>query len=388
MSVGLISWRSILPPPFASPADVPPAWDRYLVGVYGETVPAGAFPLDVGQFDMLYERLLPAAVRHAVAERPLLGATSANASDIKPEHALHRVPRRRRERRLPHDAYSLWPSSTLAFAYHYRDHPGKKMGFRASDEPPRLVHGHPDFAKVEVMHCYEDADDFYWLYAATGSGVYYDVGRTYVAKDAFAMWRDTGVNQSRMLKHHYRGRRVCRTISEKIFEPGFYCVSRSEDMHQSYRMTRRALATLIERGYDSVQLTRTQEHGIHKFELIDLRPHRRVHYRCYDRLYHERMNGFHGVRGCAYKRGAASDQATFEATPGASACPTNRTAVHNGSVPAANSTAALVPRGPWQRPPLEYYSTGWAGARGVCRCSMRASRCLNCAGMSPLTRER
>ena len=41
-----------------------------------------------------------------------------------------------------------------------------------------------------------------------------------------------------------------------------------------YRMTRKALAKLVTMGYDSVQFPRTEEHGILKFEIIDLRPHR------------------------------------------------------------------------------------------------------------------
>ena len=168
-----------------------------------------------------------------------------------------------------------------------------------------------------------------------------------------------------MLRRHWRSRTHCRMIDTTRTPLGFYCESRANEMHQAYRMTRLALATLFRRGYDSVQFVRTEEHGIFKFEIIDLRPHRRV-LSCYTNATYDRRIT---RRGCAYEWTPAMDMTAFRATPNASACPVTRGA--SGSAPS------------------NAFSFGWAGQRGACRCIATAprTRCIHCEGMSPLTRE-
>ena len=122
--------------------------------------------------------------------------------------------------------------------------------------------GYPSHSIVEVMHCYEDADNFYWMYSAKGSGVSFDVGNTIVARNAFELWRMANLSITESLS---RMSRRCRPAAAKWqgikATIGFYCGSPKEEMHQSYRLTRQALAVLLQRGVDSVQLIRTEEHG-------------------------------------------------------------------------------------------------------------------------------
>ena len=187
-------------------------------------------------------------------------------------------------------------------------------------------------------------------------------------------------------------------------------------MHQSYRMTRKALATMLQRGYDSVQLLRTEEHAIYKSEVIDLRPHRRV-IQCYYSTTHDMKRSFRflGATGSCVRReggGAASHRGSesidqtapvattpeaFRATPAARACPMVGTP----------STSEKAPHDAAKR--LSVYSNpfrwGWGGRRGQCHCvnvrlvpsatdggtaaagpRMR-SQCLHCDGQSLLLRE-
>jgi hypothetical protein len=38
-------------------------------------------------------------------------------------------------------------------------------------------------------------------------------------------------------------------------------------MHQSFKLRQLAIRTLVRLGFDSIQLTHTQEHGIFKYEV-------------------------------------------------------------------------------------------------------------------------
>ena len=88
--------------------------------------------------------------------------------------------------------------------------------------------------------------------------------------------------------------------------------------------------------------------------------------RCYDE-YHERLVTKHG---CSYARAPAVDQAAWEATPKASACP------RRGA-------------------PAKAFTVGGKGAGGPCVCRGHAEqpppthrpRCLFCEGLSPLAKE-
>ena len=343
------TWSTRLPT-FSSPSDVTPEWSRYLERVYKGPLPANAFPLNLKTFELFYVDLLPVEEQPFVQLRPLLGeANKTNTSRFS--KALRRVPTgnnwRKKLLRRQGDVYSLWPSiDNLAFVYQY-DVRGKWVASPS---------GYPSHSIVEVMHCYEDADNFYWMYSAKGSGVSFDVGNTIVARNAFELWRMANLSITESLS---RMSRRCRPLppNGKIKATiGFYCGSPKEEMHQSYRLTRQALAVLLQRGVDSVQLIRTEEHGIFKFELIDLRPHRRVLH-CYDGRFHERKST---TKGCSYGRGPASDEETWSATPQASSCPTD----------------GAPGKGVWVTPS---FRSGWAG-RNECRCplSRPRDRCLRC----------
>jgi len=297
-------------------------WARYLREVYVESP---AVPVDAHKFDLLYEPLLPKAEQRVLSGRPVLGLSVGFVNASAAGDALQQVRAHRRGRlvgRTEGDRFSLWPSSKMAFVYR-----------------PKRQHSHPSHALVEVAHCYEDADDFYWMYQAVGSGIYFDLGRTSSFTDRFELWRAANVSARDMLFEKYV-LAFCRVSAHQRF----YCVNPTIQMRQEYRMTRKALGVLaLERGLDSVQLTRTQEHGIYKSELINLRPHRR-NAQCFEPRRHDRR------RGACDTRRPATD-ATWNAD--ASACP----------MPADEAS----------------FHSGWGGTR-PCRCTRRA-KCLHCEGM-------
>ena len=215
---GSVAYGSVVArlPRFATAEAVPPEWELYLSRVYGcDRLTELSFPIDLREFDVLYETLLPAKFRRLVDGRPLLGLSSSNASLLRPGDPLERVStsrggltrRRSTETRLSgrqqHDIYSMWPASALAFVYQWSSAPSLA----------RLQSGYPNHTLAEVAHCGEDREDgFFWMYGAVGSGVYFDVGRTIVARDIVQLWHRFNISSSYMIKHHWQ-RKVCRTTS-------------------------------------------------------------------------------------------------------------------------------------------------------------------------------
>ena len=114
-------------------------------------------------------------------------------------------------------------------------------------------------------------------------------------------------------------------------------------------MTRATLAAALAEGYDSVQLTHTQEHGIFKYEIIDVRPHRRV-LSCFDKSTHDHKKDTRAHNNASSPCNHANDW-------NASSCP----------MPAYAST----------------FRSGWQGSR-PCRCTATTlARCLHCDGRGP-----
>ena len=181
------SWAYRLPT-FARQEDVPPAWASYLEGVYGTgALSKITFPLALRSFDVFHDRLLPTEQQPLVRARPLLGeSTGPNASTQSSSElqALQSVPRPRRRhaprlRRAPLDVFSMWPSTSHAFVYHYGStratnatsdsksgntnnavRGGDSPALVFTEEPLRLRQGHPSHALVEVLHCFQDPDEY------------------------------------------------------------------------------------------------------------------------------------------------------------------------------------------------------------------------------------
>ena len=87
------------------------------------------------------------------------------------------------------------------------------------------------------------------MYLAVGSGIFYDVGRSY-------RWLGTdGGKHTSLLS--YRAN---------------HSVSAHSRLPQFLEVTYDTFKTLRKEGYDSVQFPHTNEHNMWKFEIVDLRP--------------------------------------------------------------------------------------------------------------------
>lgn len=331
------SWYDSLPS-FASAENMPVAWRRYLKRVYGPTVSNLPFPFHIKKLNFFFVSDLPASVKPC--DRKLLGLPHANSSKILPGDALVPVPhdqmrgRYRYPGRMYHDVYSLYPNESheeeTAWVYLW---PSSSH----SDD----VHGFPSNSWVEVYHRFEDLED-YWMYLAAGSGIYYQLGRTVVARDA----------QSLISKVDGLGRNVTgRSQPISTLRIGrcwglHKCPSSSELMHQWYKLRQAAIQTLVRLGYESIQLTHVQEHGIFKFEIIDLRQHEATTRECYSR--DKRRASAHHFCKPRVKRALTKKEWQYGKS---SACPTL-------------STSA-------------FFRTGW-NASVPCNCNSSAAFSLNC----------
>jgi hypothetical protein len=269
-------------------------WAAYLDRVYG--IRAIQWPLNLSALGFFHGDVpMPAAVKEAL---PSLGRRTRGASNRSlqgepaAKEALLGVRRSRRgivsgrrwrePYRLYHPPYAVEATSTV-FVY----------------DDARAI---PSHTKAEVFHCAETTRQTgFWMYAARGSGVWFDVGRTFSARNRCALWAALSVP----LKLTLRGprcvafNRAWRNLSAADVPagagdspfvnanaattfaalnlpsrcPGFWCGSVGEMMHQQHMFTEAAMEVLMRRGYDSLQLTHTEEHGIFKFEIVDLRQH-------------------------------------------------------------------------------------------------------------------
>jgi hypothetical protein len=286
-------------------------WEKYLDQIYG--LATLRFPLDIRLLALFYEGLLAPAIALPNQTRvPVLGrsetATRDNSSHAVLEEVL--LPARATSRRYHVcgrrflDAYRLYhsppfpegaASSTLwLYAYKSLSLPRGTVAAAAPAPPSRASLAFPrdgfsSHTRVEVFHCIESAEvknHDYWMYYAPGSGVYYDLGRTLVARSRCDLWRFANASFSVDARGH-GGPRCVRynnawregtdastfggLLTEKC--PGFWCGGAAEKAKQSHVFTTNALDILADRGLDSVQLTHTEEHGIYKYEIVDLRQH-------------------------------------------------------------------------------------------------------------------
>ena len=105
------------------------------------------------------------------------------------------------------------------------DRPTSSGGVRAPVRSPRP---YPDQQLVEVYHCYEDLE-YYWMYLAVGSGIYFNLGRTIAARNAMALAHSLNVTAHVV----FSLRRFPRCWATHR-APGFHCASARESMHQAW----------------------------------------------------------------------------------------------------------------------------------------------------------
>lgn len=262
-----------------------PHWARYLASVYHERVPDSAWPLDLSSFSFFYGDAVPAATRQLLMV-PLLGRSpqkgSPAVSEREPpaEETLRRAHARRSRSagdlfRMYHAPFSHAAMSTL-WVYRY----SRAGDYLGSNSTPK--HG----GLVEVAHCVEATNQSqFWMYHAPGSGVWFDPGRTFVVRNRCELW--SALNLTARISLRGPGARCAIVAASWRVRPpsslvafahvrleacpGFWCGSSRELQHQQHLLTEQALRTLAGRGYESLQLTHTEEHAIYKFELVDLR---------------------------------------------------------------------------------------------------------------------
>ena len=97
------------------------------------------------------------------------------------------------------------------------------------------------------------------MYYAPGSGVWYDLGRTAIARDLYDLAAKHNVSVTS---------RYCRKGAPGVRPP---CANRREHMHHGTLLVSATARALASRGFDSFQLTHTEEHGLYKYEIVDLR---------------------------------------------------------------------------------------------------------------------
>ena len=304
--------------------DASPGWRRYLDTVYG--VATLRYPLSLRELSFFYLALLPPS-HQPRAPLPLLGlrpghearldaadatveASGRNAWGVRQPHYGGRA---------QHEAFSLYAPQLSAegrnatlWLYAY-----------AADGTSAEEHGVPSGAKVEVHRCAEDDrpdERLWWMYRAPGSGVFFDVGRTFAARNLYTLAAALNVSVRS---------RYCRAPRQPGTRPP--CANRREHMVLGFKLVAASVEVLAAAGFDSLQLTHTEEHGIFKFEIVDLRPLRA------------------GAQGRQPRRGQQP--------------------------PPAGSSARACP-GPTAR---RSFWRGWRGVLPCGRCDARRGKCLNCA---------
>eukprot|EP00966_Prymnesium_polylepis_P196361 4550722-Prymnesium_polylepis.1 len=91
------------------------------------------------------------------------------------------------------------------------------------------VGGHPSHARVEVFHCAERspaAAEDYWMYLATGSGIFFDLGRTIAFRDRLELFVSTNATSGAVVHGTghgcwFTGRRHMR-LSQGVFGTSGY----------------------------------------------------------------------------------------------------------------------------------------------------------------------
>ena len=144
------------------------------------------------------------------------------------------------------------------------------------------LHGFASFSQVEVFHCAErspsEAED-YWMYLAVGSGIAFALGRTIAFRNRLELFRWANATRSPLVQGCWftgrdrNGIREVRLHSETLSTSGYHCPTVQSLAHQLYSSWERAAGRLLALGFESLQLTRSEEHAVYKFEIVDLRQH-------------------------------------------------------------------------------------------------------------------
>ena len=227
-----------------------PEWRRYLESVYGSSTSGSAslqnrsvFPLDVGRFGFFYFNHLPHSLKVALAARPVLNTRRpVGANGIVSDH--YNRTECVNDMRILGDAYVQWGGSGGRGAGG-----GTVWAYRHASEtaPARSALGHnavpdagfPSHSRVEVYHCSETkagpTSGELWMYLAPGSGFFYDLGRTYVARNY--------------------------TVLRATTHGAVYFDDDSRALREQLRRE----------GFDSIQYTHQFEDCIYKYEIVDLR---------------------------------------------------------------------------------------------------------------------
>ena len=316
------AWRAALPR-FESRAQLQaePQWLRYLDAVYGaETLD---FPLDLQRFHFFYYNLLH--VRPP--SRPVLSTSLEMENDTSKAIATARKAQTNvyiQRGRSDLDIYLMWASCSIgvgsgcgrATVWVY---PRRNASIFRSRGTSVSVDGVADHSRIEVYHCANVFDGHvFWMYLATGSGIFYDVGVSY---------RSTAVDSP---KHTL----LTSALGYKSIH-GAYSRLPTTHRHQT-----EAFALLRSRGYDSVQFPSTLEHNMHKYEIVDLRP----------------MDAYLKVALANHSLSTPDYLARvghLSGVPGGNACPATQVARH--------------------------YWSGWRGTE-PCECQQTNRSCLNCGG--------
>ena len=284
-----------------------PQWAAYLERVYGNLDAISSWPLNLSAtLRFVYSDVpLPTWDNHMVpmlGMGPACGVRSSNGTmraacdPAVPQETLLRVDGKRGRHKLYTgrrygDVFKLYhppyppEATTTMWVYPYSDI-DKSMSMELEH-----VQGAPSGTRIEAFHCAENNNQSsFWLYHAPGSGVFFDVGRTFVARNRCTLWAALNLTVSvsprgkaarcQVHRHAWHGHAYIKdaqvphtTFASLRMEhcPGFWCSSGYELQHQQYLLTKEAMERLVERGFDSLQLTHTEEHKIFKHEIVDLR---------------------------------------------------------------------------------------------------------------------
>ncbi len=238
-----------------------PLWMRYLDAVYGNEL---RFPIDLRAFHFFYFNYL----HHRPPARPLLSTNIDVPFMGDPQHAIaaagHAQSDRNLQRGRAHlDVYLMWGTCGAgissgcgrATVWVYPFLANGSVSLPNGSVALHIDGGIPDNTRVEVYHCANGRDSAsYWMYLAVGSGIFYDVGRSYRWLSA-EVQKDSGGKHLSILKELLN-----RTVSSHERLPAYL-----QHRYQAFTLLR-------QQGYDSVQFPHTTEHNMWKFELVDLRP--------------------------------------------------------------------------------------------------------------------
>ena len=162
-----------------------PIWSSYFRHVYGELPSNSSFPLDVSDFQILYEKHLP----HGHLET--LATWHGDSKESGCPHSPLQIYRHMSVIDAPRTAY-VWHPPQLSAAAEESDafKWAQKAGHADVDFWKKWGNyvSHPENSNVEVTHCtgrvVSRCEQYStWMYAQRGSGIFYNVGHTMAFDD-------------------------------------------------------------------------------------------------------------------------------------------------------------------------------------------------------------